>query len=428
MEKKFVRVLAVSTLVSALALTGCAGGGTGGSGSADGDTTGVTDSSILLGSHTPLTGALAPGLAILPAAWDAYFNYVNDHGGVYGRKIDLRYADDAYNPTETANVVRRLVQQDKVFAIFGGVGTAPHGAVLDYLTANKVPDLLPSIHVDDPVKHPNMFAFQADGVIESRVQTQWALDNFPDAVYCAFGPEGDNGDLGLQGFKEAAGGKELATVQRFAPGATNIAAQVSALQQTNCDVVFLYSSTGPTAQLVNESSKVGFHPQFVAGSGASNAAALLALMNNPKDLEGFAAMNFLPPVSDTSNPWVAAFSKIWDNYGSQDSFQPFALYGMTQAYLMVAALQAAGPDLTREGLIAAMLDTDFSQNPGVVPFVNTKDSHAGFVGGGMYQVKNGEYAPEVTLYTAGAKAGDPLKEIEPLNPPVPKDAIPELTK
>jgi ABC-type branched-subunit amino acid transport system substrate-binding protein len=368
---------------------------------------------------------------VLPAAWDAYFNYVNDHGGVYGRKIDLRYADDAYNATEAANVVRRLVQQDRVFAIFGGVGTAPHGAVLDFLTAQGVPDLFPStgaLQMNDPTKHPNTFAFQADNVVESKIQTQWALDKYPNATYCAYGLEGDSTNQGLEGFKQAAGAKQLATVQNYASGATNISAQVSALQGAKCEVVFLYASTGPITQIVNESAKVGFHPQFIANSSGNNAAALVSLVTDPKNLEGFASTSFLPPVSDTANPWIAAFSKIWDDYGSQDKFQPFAMYGFAQAYLLVAALQAAGPDLTREGLIKVMTETDFSQNPGVVPFVNTKDSHAGYIGGGVYQIKNGVNAPEATLYTTGHNAGDPIKEIKPLNPPVPKNTIPDLTK
>jgi ABC-type branched-subunit amino acid transport system substrate-binding protein len=430
LNKTLTRMFTASTLIGALALTGCAGGGSskGGSG---GNTTGVTDTSILIGGHTALTGLLAPGLAVLPAAWDAYFNYVNDHGGVYGRKIDLRYADDAYSATEAANVVRRLVQQDKVFAIFGGVGNGPHAAVLDFLSANGVPDLFPSggaLQFNDPEKHPNTFGFQTDYVVESKIQTEWALDNYPDAVYCAYGLEGDNTVQGLEGFKQASGGKKPTSVQTFTAGSTNISAQVAALQQSDCGVVFVYSATGPIAQLVNESSKVGFHPQFVANSSGSNAAALVKLMNDPKDLEGFAATNYLPPVSDKSNPWVAAFAKIWDQYGSQDEFQPFALYGLTQAYLLVAALQAAGPDLTREGLVEAMTETDFSQNPGTVPLVNTKDNHAGYIGGGVYQIKNGEYAPETTLYTTGHNADDPIEEIEPLNPPVPKDTIPNLTK
>ena len=83
----------------------------------------------------------APGYSEIAPAATAYFDYVNANGGIYGRKIIYKYLDDGYDPTKTASVVRQLVLQDNVFAIFNGLGTPTHLAAVSFLNAEKVPDL-----------------------------------------------------------------------------------------------------------------------------------------------------------------------------------------------------------------------------------------------------------------------------------------------
>ena len=102
---------------------------------------GITATTITIGSHQPLTGPAAPGYSEIAPASAAYFAYVNANGGVYGRKIVYKYLDDGYNPTTTSQVVRQLVLQDNVYAIFNGLGTPTHLAVLSFLNSQKVPDV-----------------------------------------------------------------------------------------------------------------------------------------------------------------------------------------------------------------------------------------------------------------------------------------------
>ena len=102
---------------------------------------GVTATTITFGTHQPLTGPAAPGYSEIAPASQAFFNYVNANGGVYGRKINLIIKDDAYNPTNTVNVVHQLVLQSNVFGIFEGLGTPTHTKVVGFLNASKVPDI-----------------------------------------------------------------------------------------------------------------------------------------------------------------------------------------------------------------------------------------------------------------------------------------------
>ncbi len=91
---------------------------------------GVTSTSITFGSHQPLTGPAAPGYSEIAPASQAFFDYVNARGGVFGRKIHLIFKDDAYNPANTVNVVHQLVLQGNVFGIFEGLGTPTHTKVV----------------------------------------------------------------------------------------------------------------------------------------------------------------------------------------------------------------------------------------------------------------------------------------------------------
>src|ERR687895_2070763 len=83
---------------------------------------GVTPTSILLGGTSPLTGPAAAYASVARGA-KAYFDSVNAKGGVNKRKIQYKILDDAYNPAQSIQVTRQLVEQDKVFAVFNSLGT-----------------------------------------------------------------------------------------------------------------------------------------------------------------------------------------------------------------------------------------------------------------------------------------------------------------
>ena len=101
---------------------------------------GITNDSILLGATVPLSGDEVAYAAVARGA-NAYFQYVNDHGGVRGRKVRYLFVDDAYDPSETVRKTRELVENDKVFAIFGSVGTEHVLAVRPYLNQLGIPQL-----------------------------------------------------------------------------------------------------------------------------------------------------------------------------------------------------------------------------------------------------------------------------------------------
>src|ERR1039458_10791234 len=134
MRRKSQRVLAVGIMCVAVAvIAGC--------GSSSSSVPGVSATSITFGSHQPLTGPAAPGYSEIAPASQAFFDYLNAQGGINGRKINLIYKNDEYNPAKTVTVVHELVLQNKVFGIFEGLGTPTHTKVVGFLNSSKVPDL-----------------------------------------------------------------------------------------------------------------------------------------------------------------------------------------------------------------------------------------------------------------------------------------------
>ena len=126
-------LIASAAALIALALAGIAGASTTA-------TPGVSSSKVTIGSSGPLSGEAAAAAGVLRGA-DAYFKYVNSRGGVNGRKIDFKFLDDAYDPSQTVENVRQLIQQDNVFALFSVVGTNGNLAIRDFANAAGVPQV-----------------------------------------------------------------------------------------------------------------------------------------------------------------------------------------------------------------------------------------------------------------------------------------------
>ena len=130
MKDRILAVCAGAAIVASVAVTAASG--------ASNTDPGITSSSIKIGGTFPLTGA-ASAYKTIPSAESAYYAYVNAHGGVNGRKIDFSVLDDGYNPAQTVPLVQQLVEQDKVFAIVGSLGTAPGLATWGYTNSHQVP-------------------------------------------------------------------------------------------------------------------------------------------------------------------------------------------------------------------------------------------------------------------------------------------------
>ncbi|KRD44471.1 ABC transporter substrate-binding protein [Cellulomonas sp. Root930] len=370
---------------------------------------GVTDDTITIGTHTPLTGPAAAGYSSISAATKAYFDYVNDNGGINGRSIEYVVKDDGYNPATTQTVVRELVQEEEVFAVLNGLGTPTHSSVVDYLNENEVPDLFVasgSPQWDQPEKYPWTFAYNASYIVEAKALATYAQETWPDKTYCVLGQDDDFGTDFTTGLLTVLGGDGLASTQTYSVSVQDVVAQIGAMQAAGCEVNFLATVNGFTALALGTAAKMKYRAQWVSSSSGGDYPTLVGYLGEdvaPLLLQGFVSSNYLPFSPD--DEWVTLFQQINDEYNGGAQFSGNTVFGMSVGYLFAQALAQAGEDPTRESVLDALEVGTLTGN-GIVPLSFSKDSHAAFEGVGITVVDKGvqDYVGEV--FTTDAGSGD----------------------
>lgn len=364
---------------------------------------GVTATTVTIGSHQPLTGIAAPGYSEIAPASKAYFDYINAAGGINGRKIIYKFEDDTYNPTKTNEVVRKLVTQDKVFAIFNGLGTPTHSAVADFLNAQKIPDLFVASGCscwNEPTKRPETFGWQTDYVVEGKILGKYVADNFAGKKIGFLFQNDDFGQDGVKGLKMEIPAAQVVDSEGYSPTNPSLASQVASLKAKGAQVVVSFTVPAFTAIYELTAATLKFNPQLVVSNVGSDPTTLDLLLKNFSKgaangslTNGIITDSYLPALSDTANSWIALFKKIHDADPTVSKF-PFdgnVLYGMAVAYTFAQALQAAGQNPTRDSIVKAVEAGGFSAyGPGLVPFRYSSTDHAGFSGVQIAKVSNGQ--------------------------------------
>lgn len=395
------RSVLAAVVSAALVLTSCSGAGesTGAESDAKADAApGVTDDTVVIGTHQPLTGPAAPGYSRISVAAKAMYDYINDNGGINGRKIDYRVEDDGYNPTRTVEVVKKLVLEDEVFAIVGGLGTPTHSKVVGYLNSEGVPDVLVSsgaLQWDDVKSSPMTFGFQVDYEREGKIQGKYIKENLAGKKVGLLYQNDDVGrdaQAGLDQFIKA----DVVSRQGYDPANTDVLPQLSALKDSGAEVVVCSCVPAFTALMILTGARLGFKPQYVVSSIGADPVTLTGLLQDfakrggaevsaPALLSGLIGTGYLPDVA-SDDPWTVFFKQVHDKYTPDEPFTNTYAFGLAQAYTFAQALKLAGRDLTRGKLIDAF-ESGKVAGPGLTPFNFSKKSHAGYTGAFVFQVK-----------------------------------------
>ncbi len=402
MRQTKIRLAAATLAVTALLVIAACGSSSSSGGGGSSSAPGVTSTSITFGSHQPLTGPAAPGYSEIAPASQAFFDYVNAHGGVFGRKIHLIYKDDAYNPTNTVNVVHQLVLQDKVFGIFEGLGTPTHTKVVGYLNAEKIPDIFVASGCpcwDNGSAQPYTFGWQPNYTIEGKILGQYIKQHFAGQKVGVLYQDDDFGKGGLAGIEDQVSAADIVSKEPYESGTTTLAPQITAIKASGAKVLVDFTVPIYTAIGQLTSFTLGYKPQLVissVGIDPTTVGALLKTISKGKAsgtalIEGAITDGYLPSNTDTSNPWIQLFTKVHAQYDPSAPFDGNVEYGMANAYTLVQALQAAGKNLTRQALVNA-INTNGSKwtGPGLVPFRYSSTVHGGYGGAEMGKVQGGK--------------------------------------
>jgi branched-chain amino acid transport system substrate-binding protein len=349
---------------------------------------GVTATSVLLGGTAPLTGEAAAFGTVAPGA-KAYFDYVNAKGGVNGRKIEYRYYDDAYNPAQTVQLTRRLVEQDRVFAVFNSVGTQNNLAIRDYLNVQKVPQL-----------------FAADG--SQSIGRSWSKYPWTMGFLQSYRGEGDvygktivksrakakiavlyeNTELGrdmLTGLTRAVAGKgpKIVASQSYEFTGADVSGQVGLLKASGADTFMLFATPKFFLNAIVAAHKLGWKPQvYIASVSIEPTIMGIARFNAPELTKGALSIAFVKNPNDpiwAKDPAVALYRTIMRKYDPAGKVTDvYNWYGMTVAWTMVETLRKAGRNVTRAGLLRAAQSLDTQANPFMLPGIRLKTSRTDY--------------------------------------------------
>jgi branched-chain amino acid transport system substrate-binding protein len=323
---------------------------------------GVSSSTITIGGTVPITGPAALFGSVGRGA-DAYFKYVNAHGGVNGRKIKYVYLDDAYDPARTVQLTRQLVEQEHVFAVFNTVGTDNNLAIRDYLNAAKVPQLFGGTGTakigDDPQSHPwtmgYLPSFRAEGAIYGR-----SIAAVKNAKVAVLYEDSDFGKDMTNGLKKGLGAKASSIVasQAYEPTDSSIDSQMSSLHASGANVLVLNATPQYAILAYLAAHKFGWHPRIYVSSVCISPNVMDIVRASVGTLaNGSLSIAFVKDPTDKAwakDATVKLYRSILAKYASGAKPQDvYNFYGMGVAFSMVDALKRAGKSPTRASLLQA---------------------------------------------------------------------------
>lgn len=320
---------------------------------------GASATEIKIGQTMPYSGP-ASAYATIARAEAAYFQMVNDGGGVNGRKINLVSLDDGYSPPKTLEQVRRLVESEEVLATFQTLGTATNSAIQRYMNQRKVPMLFVSTGAakfTDPKNFPWTMGYNPNYQSEARVYAQYIMRERPNGRIGILYQNDDFGRDYLKGLKEGLGTKASEMIVSEAAYETadpTVESQIVKLKAAGADVLVDVATPKFAAQTIRKAAELGWSPLHILNINSISVGEVLrpAGLENAK---GLITVNYGKDASDPTwadDPGMKAFKSFMDKYypaGNRDS--SFNTYGYGAAELMTHVLRQCGDDLTRENLM-----------------------------------------------------------------------------
>jgi branched-chain amino acid transport system substrate-binding protein len=344
---------------------------------------GVSSTSILIGGTSPLTGPAASYGSVARGA-KAYFDSINAKGGVARRKIEYLIVDDAYNPAQTVQAVRRLVEQDKVFAVFNTLGTESNLAIRDYLNQVKVPQLFAASGATtwgrDTAQYPWTIGFQPSYAAEGFVYGRYIAKRGKKAKVGVLYQNDDYGKDLLANLRRGLGksGAKIVAAEPYEVTASDVGSQIAKLKASGANVLCLFATPPFAIQSFVFANRLKWRPLIVnnAVSGTSNTMALASEGGKNKSVEGTISTTSLKDPLDArwkKDPGMKLYRSIMSKFGGGGNVNDANnVYGMAVAYETVGLLKRLGANPTRARLMAAARSMSSAKNPFLLPGVSVK--------------------------------------------------------
>ena len=346
---------------------------------------GASDTEIKIGNTNPYSGP-ASAYGTIGKTIEAFFKMVNDKGGVNGRKVTFISYDDGYAPPKTVEMVRKLVEQDKVLFVFQTLGTPPNTAIHKYLNGKKVPQLFVATGASvwgQPQKYPWTMGWQPDYVTEGVVYAKHILANVKDPKIAVLMQNDDYGRDYFNGFKKGLGkdANKIVQVATYEVADPTVDSQMIALKSSGANVFFNITTPKFAAQAIKKAGELGWKPAHYL----NNVSASIGAVIKPAGFDASQGIITARYTKDATDPQyqkdadMVTWGAFMDKYYPQgDKTSTFTVYGYAVSSTLLEVLKRAGDNLTRENIMKQAASLKGFENPLLLPGIKVNTSATDF--------------------------------------------------
>jgi branched-chain amino acid transport system substrate-binding protein len=325
---------------------------------------GATDNEIRIGNLMPYSGSL-DFFGMIGEAEAAYFEMINERGGINGRKLRFISYDDKGNPVTALSLTRDLVEEDKVLLMFGSFGTPGNFAVRKYPNDRQVPQLFVASgddHLSDPTMFPWTMSWQPSLREEGRIYANYIQALYPGKKIVGLWQNDQFGREIFMGLEDGLG--EVARMIRvdiaYDLADEHLDTHVAILKRSGAEILVFAGVSSNAAKVIQLAAQLDWHPVFILNQMASSIATAL----KPAGLENAAGVITAAYLKDANDPaWkddqaaieIQSFLEKYYRAGGKD--ESAAMFGYAAAETLAQVLRQCGNDLSRENVMkqAAML-------------------------------------------------------------------------
>ncbi len=331
--------------------------------------TGASDTEIKIGNIMPYSGP-ASSYGVIGKTEAAYFQMVNEKGGINGRKINFISYDDAYSPPKAVEHTRKLVENDEVLLIFNPLGTPSNTAIQKYLNAKKVPQLFVATGAakwNDPKNFPWTMGWQPNYQDEARIYAKYLLKEKPDAKVAVLYQNDDFGKDYVKGFKEGLGDKASKMIiveESYEISEPTIDSHIVKIKATGADTLADFTTPKFAAQTIRRVSELNWKPLHLLTNVSVSVGAVIKPAGFEHAQDVLSAAYLMDPVDPQwdNNPGMKKWSAFIDKYmPGANKADAGHIYGYGVAQTLHKVLEMCGDNLTRENVMkqaASLKDFD----------------------------------------------------------------------
>ena len=348
---KFLKAIAAS---AALAIAGAA----------HAEAPGVSEDEIKIGGAHDLSGIFAPFSVPAVKAAQLYFDKINAQGGVHGREINYIVEDHGYQVPRAVQAGNKLINRDEVFAMLLNLGTPHNIALFQMMEPKGIPNISPLTAARQMVDPPASWKFAGTASYYDAVKAsaKYMVEGEGSEKFCNMILPTDFGKEIEAGVIDASAdlGIEVGPTISHKPDETDFTGALGKVKDAGCDTVGMALGIGQIINAIATANKLGMDTKFLLSSAGFHTVVAKGLAAQGVSGNVYAGAGWQDIETRTDNPAVAEWVAEWKEATGEDLPGTGALLGRSAAELLVRGLEAAGPDLTREGLIEAMEGLSFS--------------------------------------------------------------------